>query len=170
MAHKKWKKKVILGVFAATLIAAAGTVYAHHSSSSWSHHGMMSHAMDRHAGLGQALLKLDADKDGQVTMEEAENGLNKRFAAANANGDDKLTIDEFQTLWLEAMRGTMVRHFQHLDSEGKGFLTQQALQQSILSKLTDLDRNNDGVISQDELRHKRKWGRDDEDEDRDDDG
>jgi Ca2+-binding EF-hand superfamily protein len=161
MASIKWKKKAILGIIVGTALATAGTVYAH-SSESWDHKGANYHGMGHSRGgsgdhMNRMFDKFDVDKDGKASLREVEDGLKKRFAAANANGDDKLTLDEFQTLWMEFARPRMVRHFQHIDSQGKGYLTQEALLEPILRKMSSLDRDKDGAVSKDELHPKRNW-------------
>ena len=39
------------------------------------------------------------------------------------NGDGSLTLEEYQALWLDAMRERMVDHFQAHDDDGDGMVT-----------------------------------------------
>jgi hypothetical protein len=42
----------------------------------------------------------------------------ERFAQFDEDGDDVLDLQEYEALWLDAMRTRMVRAFQRLDIDG----------------------------------------------------
>lgn len=108
--------------------------------------------MDNRGGHMQFMMdKFDTDGDGAISLTEIETGLKDRFKTANTDGDDKLTLEEFQTLWTEASRNFMVRSFQHLDSDGKGYLTEQSLVDPILDRAKYMDRDGDGKIEMGEV-------------------
>ena len=66
--------------------------------------------------------------------------------------DNALQLAEFQPLWLEVMRDRMVDHFQHLDQDGDGQVTDSELAEPLRKIMAYGDTNNDGALGQDELR------------------
>lgn len=168
--HSRKKLFIITGVLAAGLAVA---VVSHAKSGGW-HHG---HGWSHSSGYGSShngmenhmkavLKKFDADEDSMVSFQEIEAGIKGYFKTANKNGDDRLTLDEYENLWIEATREKMIRSFQYFDSEGKGYLTQQSLLEPILEKAKYFDRNEDGKIEMSEMsrRHHKKERKDDDDD------
>lgn len=56
--------------------------------------------------------------------------LEKRFAEADRNQDGRLTLDEARAAGL----ASVVRDFQRIDKDGKGFVTLEQLRARLLSK------------------------------------
>ncbi len=77
--------------------------------------GMMS------SGMQQAF---DTDKDGSVSPEELRNGLLVELKAQDADGDNALSIEEFEVLHSARIRNQMVDKFQNLDANGDGLVTE----------------------------------------------
>lgn len=73
--------------------------------------------------VGLAMDRFDMDGDGIVTSEEAHEGLQALFADYDANGDETLSLDEFEALHSALIRETMVDRFQFLDDDGDGAVT-----------------------------------------------
>jgi Ca2+-binding EF-hand superfamily protein len=87
-----------------------------------------------HKGGGNKFLKhFDANKDGVVSLQEFNESSAQRFAKIDANGDAKLTQEEFSQY------------------------RQQRRKEHHKAKFESMDTNNDGQVSKDEyLAHKRK--------------
>lgn len=79
--------------------------------------------------------QLDTDGSGEITRAELENMRSARFAAADANGDGKLTLEELQA-----------QNRKKADERAAGMLKK-------------LDKNGDNALSQDELSKPRRAGK-----------
>ncbi|MBF9019787.1 calcium-binding protein [Rhodobacterales bacterium HKCCA1288] len=70
--------------------------------------------------MGMGLERFDADGDGSVTPEEAHAGLQALLAEYDADGNEALSLAEFETLHSALIREAMVDRFQFLDDDGDG--------------------------------------------------
>lgn len=96
----------------------------------------------------------DIDKDGKVTQAEIDQTRKDQLAKYDSNHDGVLSLEEYQALWLDAMRRMMVRQFQANDADGDGRITVEEFTARFddLVRDRDRDRNGDGVLTADELR------------------
>ena len=116
------------------------------------HEGHGRRGMMGRGGAGAGMMmrlfeEVDADGDGSVTQAEVDAYRATRVGAADGNDDGSLSLDEFQTLWLEQMRPRMVDAFQHLDEDGDGQITEAELDQRVGRMVARLDRDGDGVLT-----------------------
>ncbi|MGH6916418.1 MAG: EF-hand domain-containing protein [Geminicoccaceae bacterium] len=117
-------------------------------------------------GHGERLFEqFDANQDGTITQVEIDEVRSSRLAAFDEDGDGSLTLQEYQALWLDAMRERMVDQFQAHDDDGDGLVTVEEFGERYGSMVRRLDRNDDGEITQDDLRRRPR----DRDRDGDDD-
>lgn len=166
-----YRALIIAGIVAATGIAVtAGTGWAEERghrgpSGAFEHDGGRDNQRGR--GRGDAILEdFDTNGDGQLTQAEIDAVRTDRFAAFDADGNGELTLGEYEGLWLDAMRERMVDRFQVLDNDGDAMVTAQEFVDPFASMVSRMDRNEDGVITVDDMgRH----GRDDDDDDGEDD-
>jgi len=185
------KKKILITAAALAAVVAVGAAATHSIAHDRGGHGgwKMGHAgysqgykggrMGGHMGgrMGQRIdtmfTEVDADKDGKITADEMTAYRAAKIAAADKNGDGSLQIDEFQGIWADLMRPRMVDHFQFLDGDGDGKVTDAEIAAPMTRMSRHMDRNDDGVIARDEMRpQKRGWHqrwRDNDDDDKDDD-
>ena len=86
--------------------------------------GGMGQSMGRMGGnaslMGMAMQRLDTDGDGTVTPQESREGLQALLAEYDADGNEALSLAEFETLHNALIRETMVDRFQFLDDDGDG--------------------------------------------------
>ncbi|MGF1631347.1 MAG: EF-hand domain-containing protein [Kiloniellaceae bacterium] len=113
----------------------------------------------RHGGGRQMfgmLESFDANDDGKLSQEEIDQTRAERFGRFDTDGDQSLTLGEYEQLWLEAMRERMVDRFQHLDADGDGKVTADEFQRPFAKMVRRMDRNDDGVLDRNDFqRHHR---------------
>jgi Ca2+-binding EF-hand superfamily protein len=127
-------------------------------------HGMRGHYGDHHGG-GEARIRLtemlgtyDADGDGSVTQAEVDEWRANRLREFDADGDGQLSLDEYQALWLDAMRERMVDQFQEHDDDGDGQVTVDEFGERTSRLVMMRDQNEDGVLNLDDTRRGRRGG------------
>ncbi len=159
-------KKLIAGGVAALAIAAAIPLVATAGHGERGGHGMHGghhgeHGMRGYHGDGpgrhgarlhlqEMLETYDADGDGSVTQ-----GRRAPSGCADADGDGQLSLDEYQALWLDAMRERMVDPFQAHDGDGDGQVTVEEFGERTARMVMMRDRNEDGVLNLDDWRRVR---------------
>ncbi|SEO14677.1 EF-hand domain-containing protein [Palleronia pelagia] len=70
--------------------------------------------------MGMAMERFDTDGDGTVASQETREGLQALLTEYDADGDEALSLAEFETLHSALIRETMVDRFQFLDADGDG--------------------------------------------------
>jgi hypothetical protein len=122
--------------------------------------------------------KFDVDKNGTITQTEINRVRKNEIAKNDTNKDGKLSLNEFQSLWTGLMRERMVDHFQRLDNDGDGVVTEDEIAKPMNRMMSFMDRNDDGNLSKDEMNRRGRGhgfgkgkGRhhDDDDDDKNDD-
>src|SRR3546814_7559149 len=85
------------------------------------HHGMR-HGKGAHHGrhMFRMLDAYDTNQDGKLSQEEIDQARGERLGKFDADGDQSLTLGEYEQLWLDAMRERLVDRFQDLDPDGDG--------------------------------------------------
>ena len=68
----------------------------------------------------------------------------------------KLTLAEFEALWLEFMRQRMVRGFQRIDRDGDAEITIVEFLEPYSRIVERMDRNEDGVLDKNDRRKRMK--------------
>ncbi len=83
----------------------------------------------RMGGFGprQVFMTFDADKDGTVTVAEAEAGIEKLRASHDADGNGTLSREEFDKLFADMTKGMAERPFAMLDANGDGQISAEEL-------------------------------------------
>lgn len=118
-------KKTYL-LLAAGLLAVPAVALAHGDKDGDHHKG-------RHAGM---IEKLDTNKDGNITTEEARAGGDEQLKRLDRNGDGVLTPDEAP------------RMFERPDADGDGKITTAELGNVAAARLMLADKDGDGVLTQ----------------------
>ena len=130
--------------FVALSSALATTAYARDGQGG-RHHG------ERAGGMMPPLEMLDANKDGDVTLEEFTKIANERFASADADKDGKLTVAEVAGE-IEKMRAERMakRLISRADANDDGVLTAEEAANTQKKMFAMLDKNDDGKITKTE--------------------
>ncbi len=159
---KTRNKVLIAGAIVAALggLALAGTSYARQGGHmGGGHHGMgMMGGMMRGMAIRHFFKTVDADEDGKVAQAEIDKALADRMARYDTNKDGKLSLTEFEGVWLELSRPLMVRGFQRLDPDGDAAITEEELASRFGRIVERFDRNGDGVLTRQDRRHHRRGG------------
>jgi Ca2+-binding EF-hand superfamily protein len=110
--------------------------------------------------------QFDANQDGRLTQAEIDQVRQSRLAEFDQNGDGSLSLEEYQALWVAAMRESMVDRFQAHDDDGDGMVTAEEFGEPFDRIVSRLDQNGDGELTADEIqrRGEGRGGRDREDE------
>ena len=140
--------------FVALSSALATTAYARDGGG---RHGDRHGGGDRAGMMMMPLETLDADKNGDVTLEEFTKVANERFASADADKDSKLTVGEvageIEKMRAEQMAKRMIARF---DANDDGVLTAEESANAQKKMFAMLDKNDDGKIVQSE--RPGRWG------------
>jgi EF hand len=145
-------KKYLLATGALALGAAA-FAGASLAGGDWGHHNG-----GGHGGGMRFFEQFDANQDGRLTQAEVDEVRRSQLTEFDQNGDGSLTLEEYQALWLDAMREHMVDRFQAHDDDGDGMVTAEEFGEPFDRIVSRLDQNGDGELTADEMR--RRSGRD----------
>jgi len=168
--------KIALAAGALTLVGAAAlTTMAtaeYRGSGNWSHHGKGHQGMGMrgrgHHGMGmrgmghggrgmhRMLERFDTNEDGKLTQEELDGARKKLLAAHDGDKDGKLSLAEYEKLWLEVKRQRMVRSFQKVDRDGDASVTLDEFLKPYAKIVERMDSNGDGALDRDD--HRKRHG------------
>jgi len=171
--------KIALAAGAIAILGAAGlssmATAEYRGSSGWGHHSGGHHSegggwghrqRGRHGkglkgwGMHGMMQRFDTNADGKLTQEELDGARKSLLAAHDGDKDGKLTLAEFEKLWLEVKRQRMVRSFQRIDKDGDASITLDEFLKLYSRIVERMDRNDDGVLDRQDQRYRgwRGWG------------
>jgi Ca2+-binding EF-hand superfamily protein len=140
-------------------VALGAAVLAGATLAGGGHHGRGDH------GGAWLFENFDANDDGRITQVEVEEVRQGQLEEFDANGDGSLSLEEYQALWLDAMRERMVDRFQAHDDDGDGLVTTAEFGERFEGIISHLDDDGDGELTMDELRRRDRDGERDRDGD-----
>lgn len=98
-------------------------------------------------GRGMHELKtLDTDGDRALSRAEIEAGASARFAAIDANHDGQATVEEIRAYREQRRAERQAARLARIDSDGDGRISEAEFVARRLEQLQRLDRNDDGVL------------------------
>jgi Ca2+-binding EF-hand superfamily protein len=134
----------------ALALGAAAFAGASLADGGWGRH----HGHGHHGG-GEGLFEtFDANQDGTLTQAEIDQARQAKLTEFDRDGDGSLTLEEYQALWLDAMRERMVDRFQDHDDDGDGRVTAEEFGERYSRIVSRLDQDDDGEVTMDELRQR----------------
>ncbi|MEM9626519.1 MAG: hypothetical protein AAGA21_09840 [Pseudomonadota bacterium] len=161
----KTQTKVAIAAASVAVIGGVALASAGMARGGFGHHG-------GHFGGGAGAMlmeQFDTNSDGSLTKIEIDETVRSRMVAADTNGDGQLDLEEFQPLLVEIMRPKIVDGFQFLDADGSAAISMEELERPVNRIMSRLDRNDDGALTERELRKRGGWHRGHHDDDDDDD-
>ncbi|MEL7544986.1 MAG: EF-hand domain-containing protein, partial [Pseudomonadota bacterium] len=111
--------------------------------------------MAGHGGKGfhRMIKRFDADNNGELTLQELENGRSERFKKADTNGDGVVTADELKARIMQRMERRadrrVKRMIRRLDEDRNGQVTEAEYLSRAKERFTWADLNDDGKLSGD---------------------
>ena len=101
--------------------------------------------------------KLDANKDGQISLEEMLGVTAERFAAADADKDGEISLEEMTAqMQKRKLERRAKRRLARMDFNGDGKVTQDEIENRAKKRFAMIDRNDNGFIEKAELRQMAK--------------
>ena len=147
--------------------AGGGQKEGHGGGGHGMHGGKGGHKSGRHHGgrgeakirLQKALDRFDLNGDGSISQDEVDQVRADRLKSFDKDGDGALSLEEYEALWLDTMHKRMVRAFQKHDRDGDGSVTVDEFTETTRFMVLRRDRNEDGVLNKDDLKHKGRHGK-----------
>ncbi len=103
--------------------------------------------------------RIDANKDGKITLEETLARTNERFDRADTDGDGELSLEEMVVrLEKRRLERRARRMMKRMDFNGDGKVTKDELENRARKRFALMDGNDDGSIEKSEIR-RGGWGR-----------
>lgn len=129
--------------------------------------GAASGGMEQGPGLGRGagmpmlrmLRDADANKDGVITLDEVLAAAEKRFTLADRNKDGAIDQADFDALRKEMVDYRVKRFIHHFGADKDGKVTREQFSQKAAERFAQMDLNNDGTISRDEMPARGRFGR-----------
>lgn len=109
--------------------------------------------MDRHKAH---LEEVDTDKNGKISRAEADAARDKHFTEADADGDGSVSFEEFQAMAEKHRQMMLKRRFERSDKNNDGVLTGDELGGRFADHFERMDKNGDGEISAEERKKAHK--------------
>lgn len=116
-------------------------------------------AAGRQSGFFDLRDTFDRDGDGRLIQAEIDATRADQLARFDSDQSGSLTLDEYEALWVEAMRQRMIRRFQRHDLDGDGVVTTEEYQHGTRNLVEWRDRTGDGVLAIEDARARPENGR-----------
>lgn len=110
-------------------------------------------------GPGTRLLQLDQNGDGQITTAEIEAGTANEALAIDTNGDGLITAEELFAMHQRKRMERITARLNAADADGNGDISLAEFANQHTARTLRLDRDGDGIISEDEQRPPRHGAR-----------
>ena len=152
--------KIFIGV-AGTLFVVGGLAFAGTHALAKGMGGMGGHHRM------EMIERLDTNSDGKITMSEITTHRDQLHAEHDKDGNNAISLSEFEGIWLSMMRPMMVDKFQMMDDDGDGQITDAEVDKKMSRMMRWMDKDEDGAISMKEMsrghkKHRRHYDDDDD--------
>jgi Ca2+-binding EF-hand superfamily protein len=99
----------------------------------------------------KALQRLDANKDGRISIDEIKPNMDKRLALADADGNKIVTSAEIDAMLQKRLERRRIRIMELLDGNRDGTITQVEFDHVVDDMFDKADADNNGGIDLAEL-------------------
>jgi len=107
----------------------------------------------------EVMNRLDANKDGKISNEEAKGPIKGNFAKVDANSDGFITLEELKNELAGNKRTNKEEILNRLDGNKDSKISLEEAKGPLKEHFAKVDANGDGYISQDELQNTPKPAR-----------
>ena len=150
--HKKFTLTTLAATVALlTATAIGGTAFAAKDCQA---KGKRMHHRDMM--MFERLIEADTDGDGNVTKAEIKANQEANLIKYDTSNDGQLSLEEYKPLWIDRHNRRIVGAFQALDANGNGQVSDAEYKRVFNSIVARMDRNEDGVISKDDLKRRHR--------------
>jgi Ca2+-binding EF-hand superfamily protein len=94
----------------------------------------------------KALLRLDSNKDGRLSLDEIKPGIEKRLTLADANGDKQVTTAEIDLMLQKRVEKRRTRIMELLDSNRDGSISQAEFDRVVEDMFDKADADHNGGV------------------------
>ncbi|MEJ1158029.1 EF-hand domain-containing protein [Prosthecomicrobium sp. N25] len=102
--------------------------------------------------MGRMFNRLDANKDGTVTTEEALAMPDARFADIDKNKDGFVDRSEIDAMIKQRREAMIDRWIKRFDVDGDGKISKEEAEKPFRKRFALFDRNDDGKVTEEEAR------------------
>lgn len=124
--------------------------------------GPMGMGRGRYGGAGGPMMTMlrgaDANKDGVITLEEAQAQAGKMFAQWDRNKDNAIDSTDFDAMRKEMTDYRVKRFIHRFGADKDGKITREQFDKVSKERFAMGDLNNDGRITRDEMPGRGHWG------------
>lgn len=99
----------------------------------------------------KGLLRLDANKDGRISLDEVKPRMDKRLALADGDGNKTITVAEIDAMLQKNIERRRTRILELLDSNRDGTITQVEFDRVVEDMFDKADADNNGGVDLAEL-------------------
>jgi Ca2+-binding EF-hand superfamily protein len=99
----------------------------------------------------KALVKLDVNKDGRISLNEIKPRMDKRLAIADADGNKAITSAEIDAMLQKRLERRRIRIMELLDGNRDGTITQLEFDRVVEDMFDKADTDNNGGVDLAEL-------------------
>lgn len=95
----------------------------------------------------EMLQQMDTDRNGVISAEEFRIGHQGRLDRVDADGDGQVTLEEMEAFAIERMRDRVAERFGRLDADGDGVVTVEEFAAQADARFARMDRDGDGNLT-----------------------
>lgn len=108
-------------------------------------HGRGGHGQ---AGHGEMLKRADLNADGTTTVDEAKAAIAQHTASIDADKNGQITLEELQAFRAQQRQARQAARFATLDADKNGSVSSAEFSAAQEARIQRLDRNHDGVLDE----------------------